>query len=183
MMMFKANEKPGGFRLKDSYLLSSERLSIVRRKFSQVMLRSRACTMFDVEFQELTATIESRGHESLTNSVHLVLCDPPYNIRREKEKENSGHDILTKADIDDAVLFDDVLAKDGHGIVFCSTVQFHDWYESLSTWVLSDEENSQGSSAESGRAQTQRLAFHVEQRLSNREWVPHPLSGCRGRPN
>ena len=20
-------------------------------------------------------------------------------------------------------------------------------------------------------------------RLSNREWVPHPLSGCRGRPN
>ena len=92
MMMFKANEKPGGFRLKDSY------------------------------------------HESLTNSVHLVLCDPPYNIRREKDKENSGHDILTKADIDDAVLlFDDVLAKGGHGIVFCSAVQFHDWYESLST--------------------------------------------------
>ena len=128
------------------------------------MLRSRACTMFDVEFQELTATIEFRGHESLTNSVHFVLCDPPYNIRREKEKENSGHDILTKADIDDAVLlFYDDVAKGGHGIVFCSAVQFHDWYESLSTWVLSDEEFSQDFSAESGRAQTQSFAFHVEQ--------------------
>ena len=37
---------------------------------------------------------------------------------------------------------------------------------------------------ESRRAKEVHSAVHLTyKRLSNRKWVPHPLNGCRGRPN
>jgi hypothetical protein len=60
--------------------------------------------------------------------VQLVLTDPPYNTRRERDRRNSGHDSLTLEDLRKAsTVISSLLRPGGHAIVFCDVQQFKDW--------------------------------------------------------
>jgi len=54
--------------------------------------------------------------------------DPPYNTRSARNSPNSEHDNLTLEDMQNVVgVCERLLKPGGHGIIFTSVVQFHDW--------------------------------------------------------
>jgi len=87
---------------------------------------------FDGDFRDLPGFYMDTVGGNLSGNVDLILMDPPYNVRRESSKKNASHDIFTNDDMEDVVnLAVDMLKPGGHGIIFCSHLQFHSWYNLL----------------------------------------------------
>ena len=64
--------------------------------------------------------------------VDLLLSDPPYEVRSDRDAENSEHDILEPGDMKKvADLAARILRPGGHGILFCAFLQFRDWFNEL----------------------------------------------------
>ena len=63
-----------------------------------------------------------------------MLCDPPYNYRRENNLLNSTHDNLSKSNMTDCVReISQMLREGGHAFVFCSALQFKLWYDAFTS--------------------------------------------------
>lgn len=78
--------------------------------------------MYDCDFRELVEAHELGCGVSLQNSAQLVLCDPPYNIRRVRHNANSEYDRFgnkDQADLIDEIAI--VLQPGGHAHTFCAT--------------------------------------------------------------
>ncbi|MEM1002550.1 MAG: DNA methyltransferase, partial [Bacteroidota bacterium] len=89
--------------------------------------------LFDCAFTDLEEEVQDAMGVDLENQVDLLLTDPPYGTRKELKKPNSGHDELTAEDMKNFAKFAGrVLKPGGHGIIFCSDLQFKDWFLTLS---------------------------------------------------
>ena len=87
------------------------------------------CMVYATGFQELVEVHEATKGETLEDSVQLILTDPPYNIRRQLNAENSNYDVLTVHDMNDIVTqVSSMLLRGGHGHIFCASLQFETWY-------------------------------------------------------
>ena len=96
---------------------------------------SQYCRVYDVPFEDLVSADESREHVPITGNVQLILTDPPYNVRRKRNDSNSSYDRLTAEDMQASIeVFDELLRPGGHGIVFCSVLQFYEWFHYLETY-------------------------------------------------
>ena len=85
-------------------------------------------SFYTCPFTDLAEKHADNMGEELGVSVDFVLTDPPYNIRRTKERPNSDYDSLSEEDMRGVVdVVDAVLVKGGHAVVFCSFAQFPDW--------------------------------------------------------
>ena len=84
--------------------------------------------LHDVGFDELLEADEMEGLGSISGQVQLVLTDPPYNVRRERDAENAHYDAMSKAQMKDTVeLISVLLRAGGHAVVFCTVQQFAQW--------------------------------------------------------
>ena len=76
---------------------------------------------------------------ALQNNVDLLLTDPPYNIRRQGGRENSGHDKFSEEDMKNLATFAfDCLKPGGHGIIFCSFSQFEKYRSFLTDFKTNE---------------------------------------------
>ena len=111
--------------------------------------RTYSCT-----FPELSQEDISSCSEKILEGVQLVLCDPPYNYRRENNLPNSTHDNLSKSDMNDCVReISQMLREGGHAFVFCSALQFKLWYDAfaLCTIVVSSDDEDEQDEEESNQ--------------------------------
>jgi hypothetical protein len=87
---------------------------------------------YPVSFRALVKTHLETCNEDLTGKVQLVLTDPPYNTRSDRDLPNSEHDVLGPEDLVDAAkLIASLLRPGGHAVIFCSTQQFEAWTREL----------------------------------------------------
>ena len=86
--------------------------------------------IYECSFNELVGLDEmASGSESISESVQLVLTDPPFNHRRTGNRPNSEHDSISKDEMKEVIdLVNEVLRPGGHAIMFCSPSQFHEWH-------------------------------------------------------
>lgn len=92
------------------------------------------CAVFDVPFQSLIAEHDMMTLRILRGTVDFVLTDPPYNVRRKVNTENSEHDKFSFGDMQKiSGLLGEVMKPGAHGHVFCSTLQFSKWHKVLSS--------------------------------------------------
>ena len=129
--------------------------------FSDVLIEmQKTFTMCEEEMTELVDTCLHSQGVNLNKNVDLVLTDPPYNIRKEGNRENSSHDSFSEKDMKDLVdICEQVLKPGGHGIIFCSFSQFEKYRSlltSLTEQVL-DYENDP-----TGNTYTTTTIFNVE---------------------
>ena len=81
--------------------------------------------------------------EAIEGTAQLVLSDPPFNYRRENERDNSWYDSLSEDDMKNVGgIIADLLRKGGHGILFTSPIQFSTWYKILCATVFEEEDGS-----------------------------------------
>ena len=110
--------------------VQEEDSSNVSKEMQQLM--QPYCRIYDTHFRNLVDLDMELNGEHLDEAVQLILTDPPYNTRRESNARNSDHDSLLLADIAECVdLFGRVLRPGGHGLVFCSMLQFNSWFRLL----------------------------------------------------
>jgi len=111
------------------------------------------CLMCGADYQYFTDNIEEAGVRPVLGNTQLVLIDPPYNIRRERRRENSSYDHLFPDDMNKVIqLVDDLLRPGGHCIIFCSVQQFPEWSNAFNTYHRRQEQLA--SSANSGSGKT-----------------------------
>ena len=90
--------------------------------------------MYGCSFEALQDLHKLMGLENLSNSVQLLLTDPPYNVRRDRGMEDSEYDVITfEQMIEVSRTASQILREGGHGIIFCSHEQISEWVEALST--------------------------------------------------
>lgn len=100
------------------------------------------CRIYDVHFMDLIDTESENTGLDLRGQVNFILTDPPYNVRYESGKDNSSHDVLTTEDMKNSVeLFSQMLVPGGHGIVFCSMLQFQEWYDMIKSYEEDDDDD------------------------------------------
>ena len=105
--------------------------------------------------------------------MDLVLTDPPYNIRREQNRPNSSHDVLSKQDMVKFVdLVDGTLVRGGHAVVYCSFLQFHQWFKAFSS--VTEEETEHDAVDPEITKTVEKQVFTIEQK---------PLTFTRARGN
>lgn len=109
---------------------------------------SQYVCVYDTSFRELSDIHADRKGEELTGLVDLLLVDPPYNTRREGNKDHSRHDVFTTKDMDDLVDFaSDILVPGAHGHIFCSHQQIVEWESRLQSVTtcedMSDDSDNQ----------------------------------------
>jgi tRNA1(Val) A37 N6-methylase TrmN6 len=91
------------------------------------VLRSYVCT-YNSCFLNILASHEKRTGKTVNGTVHLVLTDPPYNTRWDREIRNSAYDDLAMEDVQEAAsIATSLLRPGGHAINFCAPQQFKDW--------------------------------------------------------
>ena len=114
-----------------------------KNKLRDFMDKSSYCYLFNDSFENFNDCVHestwthsaSGGRKSLKGRVHLILTDPPYNVRRESTRQNAEYDSLSLEDMRKTTyLFAELLCPGGHGIVFCSMTQFSQWYDLLSKY-------------------------------------------------
>ena len=119
------------------------------------------CRVHDVCFRELVETDAAEIGSYLHGSVQLIITDPPQSLRKNRNKKRIA-DVLTKEDMEECVdMFADILKPGGHGIVFCSALQFRTWHNLLTSYSTydtdgSDNDSSGNSRKESGDMQRKR---------------------------
>lgn len=95
----------------------------------------KACFAHQGNFRDLMEDVETCFGIDISEQVQLILVDPPYNTR------DATHDHITEKDMYDAVvLFKTVLRKGGHGLIFCTALQFSQWYKFLSNQKVRESE-------------------------------------------
>lgn len=66
---------------------------------------------------------ELAAGEDLNGNVDLVLADPPYNVRKNRDNEHADHDVFTLEDIKGiAGVLEEVTKPGGHEHGFCSAL-------------------------------------------------------------
>ena len=81
--------------------------------------------LFTCPLNELEEQAVQLGGIDITESVDLVLTDPPYNVRREGTRHNADYDTFTPEDIAELCSLCKIAMKPGaQGIIFCSFQQF-----------------------------------------------------------
>lgn len=74
--------------------------------------------------------LNTTGEDTVAEKVQLVLTDPPFNIRREQHRPNSGYDFLSTEEMVGVVdIITELLRPGGHAIIFCSIQQWPVWCE------------------------------------------------------
>ena len=120
------------------------------------------CRVENVGFEDFSEAIELLEGMSIKNTVQLVLTDPPYNTRSERNLPNSCHDSITVEEMRRCVeLFAEALRPGGHGLIFCAMLQFHHWYELLSEHEC-EMEDVEEERQQIGQVASATRTFHVE---------------------
>lgn len=63
------------------------------RKYRYKQMKTVCCD-YTEDFQNLRETHELYGGEDLGKNVDLLLCNPPYNVCRQQDLQNSNHDFF-----------------------------------------------------------------------------------------
>lgn len=128
-------------------------------------MSSKYCRIHDVPFSALVDVDADESGFYLDGKVSFVVTDPPYNIRNQRSANNSSHDVLTESDMKKCVeLFDALLKKGGHGLIFCSSLQFHTWFELLKEYTVCQEDGD--SDEDSQPLRRMKISpFHVEEAM------------------
>ena len=117
---------------------TTQKLVQLQNKISEYM--KDYCSVYDVDCEKL---IDSHGSESvhyLNESVQLIITDPPYHTRRSQNNGNSDYDYISVRQMERCVnLFPELLKIEGHGLMFCSDVQFMQWVYHLKTHTTMDD--------------------------------------------
>lgn len=83
------------------------------------------CSVCTEYFWNLQWICKPQSGKDQKGSVELLLWDPPYNVRRLQEAQNSNYDVLNAQDREAFSNFAEyVLKKRGHEHIFCSAVKF-----------------------------------------------------------
>ena len=91
---------------------------------------------YNSTFEEVCEGYDNAGGDNteLNGQVQLLLCDPPFNIRRLRDLPNSEYDKLTLGDMKRLVsLALQLVRPGGHVIFFCSIDQHPVWQELFRT--------------------------------------------------
>lgn len=95
---------------------------------SMYLLRS----IHDPDFCNLVEGHEVHYGEYLVDAVHLVVTDPPYNLRQIREDRQSSFDKFSIVDMKELVSFrHEVMNLGRYGHMFCTALQFGSCYKLL----------------------------------------------------
>lgn len=99
---------------------------------------------FNVDFDRLQENIEDCDDmPQIYGKTQLVLVDPPYNIRFEVGRKNSGYDRLFPQEMDRVIAqIDNLLRPGGHAVIFCSFQQFPSWEHKIQSYAPLNSEES-----------------------------------------
>ena len=126
------------------------------------MMTTFSC--YDVSFEDLDGTHEDQRGVQLDGTVDLILTDPPFNTRRQTKSRNSAHDNLQYVQMEKvASLAARVLKPGGHGVIFCSDLQFGDWYNVLVKETVDDSDEN-GSEQRPPSTSSAKSVFVVEKK-------------------
>lgn len=96
----------------------------------KTFLLGRYVHAYNCSFDDISESYDSLGNDNreLSSRVQLVLCDPPFNVRRERGLNNSEYDRLSFADMKRLVnRVTELVRKGGHIIIMCSREQHVIW--------------------------------------------------------
>ena len=111
--------------------MSEENLSALLDPLEEFM--SGFAKLYCCSYEDLPETHKLMGLEDLSNSVQLLLTDPPYNVRRNRGFDDSAYDSISFEQMKQvATTAGNLLREGGHGIIFCSYDQFALWFDALS---------------------------------------------------
>lgn len=86
--------------------------------------RNSVSCIYDDDFRDYAEPHEADGGKRVTDSLHLLLCNPPYNMTHQSKLESTDHDIFEPNDVDDFCDLAKLIIRPGvHGHVFCSVPQ------------------------------------------------------------
>ena len=95
--------------------------------------------MMHCSFADFPDMVVNKCGVDLTENVDLIITDPPYNVRRLAGRRNSDYDVLTMEEMEECVeVISTILKPGGHGVLFCSDLQFSSWYKALRTPEFDD---------------------------------------------
>ena len=122
--------------------------------------------VFENSFRDIQGDSLDRGCE-ITGNVDLILTSPPRRTVKFSNKEDDSvpdedkdYDVITLSEMDDFVkICGDLLKVGGHGIIFCSPLQFHLWFHKL---LSVQEEVEDFESDPSGNTKKMEKVFQVE---------------------
>lgn len=104
---------------------------------------SRRFRLHNCSFHDLVEVDDNKSGDSelsIEGRVQFVLSDPPYGTRAERNRENSGHDVLTEKSMNRAgKRISKLLRPGGHVILFCSWDQIQKWREVLRSVTYTDD--------------------------------------------
>ena len=102
---------------------------------------ARYVTTLACPFDKIVHEHEFEVGASIKENVDLILTDPPYNIRNEKEKPNSDYDTFPDEDFLNFTEFaDETLAPGGQAVIFCSFMQFSTWVNNFRSIIETVQE-------------------------------------------
>jgi len=120
---------------------------------------------FDSSFEDIQGNALDRGIQ-LNGQVDLVLTDPPKRTVKQTNKDDNvdddqkEFDAISLTEMDDFVkLCSDILKPGGHGVIFCSSLQFHLWFFKL---LSAEEEVPDFESDTTGTIKKMEKIFQVE---------------------
>lgn len=107
----------------------------------QSMQDSGVCSVYNKPVDELADAHSEAQGEELEGTVQLFMTDPPYNLRRELEKDNSDYDYLDRTGMKKTVKTARfVVRPGGHIHMFCAALQFKDWHSLFAREVEEETE-------------------------------------------
>lgn len=117
---------------------------------------------YSCDLGELLEQHELSTGRNMKGMADLVLCDPPYNIRRLRNKSNAAHDIFTSQDCSRMIEeIANVLKLGGHAHIFCSTEQQSVWRNAIrrhtTSWDKTSSSCSSSSSSSSASSKDGRM--------------------------
>lgn len=95
-------------------------------------VKAQYCCNYYVRFQYVLDKVEFNG-VLYAEQVKFVLSDPSYNIRGELHTHNSDHGVFSEEDMTSLVrAFTKVVRLGAHRHIFCTDIQYRDWFDVLS---------------------------------------------------
>lgn len=79
----------------ESLCLSREAVA-TQKAFLLVMMTM--CCVYIKDFRNFSRRTSTRGGKGMSESVGRLLCNPPYNVRRQEGFESSNHDVFSAKD-------------------------------------------------------------------------------------
>ena len=95
----------------------------------------RFMQIYSSSFEDLSQMHENRRGTVLDSRVSFICADQTYTTRSRRGAANSEHYILSTEDMADVVkTMDAMLMPGGHGVLFCSSLQFRDSYDAFTQY-------------------------------------------------